>query len=237
MKDTTKAGVLDLVRRMINRGNENKAVGWRVESNVSHNSPIGAADCEPIVGQIGTGTTAQGRIGDKLKPKSLRVKGTISFTPDTCTTSQNLYVRVIIAAQKNIKVGSNVLGGSVDAAHLLRPAFAGAAEQAFDGTTQALDYPVNRELFKVYMDKVIKLTASVVTGGGVEQMPLYSGRYSYSFKSMPTNLSFDAGNGDWVNNFAPFICLGYAFSDGTTDSVITTRLKSNIYSILEFEDA
>ena len=232
-----------MVRQMLAKNIENKTVGNPVETNVLHNSPIGAADCVPLIPQIppmnvnNTTDTSMLRIGDRISPKSLRVKGTVSFTPQSVTTTQNIYVRIIIAAQKNIKVGSQVASGAVDSSHLLRPAFPGAGivAAAFDGNTDSLDFPVNRDLFRVYMDKIIKLAPQASTG--VETMPMYSARWSYRFKSLPAHLTFDTGNGDWVNNFAPFVGVGYAYSDGTSPDILTTRIRSNIYSALEFEDA
>lgn len=231
------ARVTALVKKEIARTSENKLIGWRVEDDTQHNSPIGAADCYPLLQTISQGVTSQSRLGDKIKPKSLKVKGVLSYQPDTCSTSQNIYARIVILAQKNIKTGSAVAGGGVDAGHLLRPGLVGAPETSFDGTTEALTYPVNRDLFRVYMDKIVKLTPSLVTGGGREAMPLYSTRWAYNFKSLPAGLSWDAGNGDWANNFAPFLAVGYAFSDGSAADILTTRLIHNVTSILEFEDA
>lgn len=222
---------------MIARQSENKAVGWNVEANVQHNSAISSGDCEPLVQQIVAGTSAQQRIGDRIKPKSLKVKGVVSFNSDDCTTSQNIYVRVVIASQKNIKVGSDVAGGSVDALRLLRPALAGSDMVQFTGTTEQLNYPINKELFRVYYDRTFKLSSGVVTGGSVETQPLYSKRWSYRFKQLPSALTYDDGNGDWANNFAPFVAIGYAFSDGSSPDTLTTRIISNTYSLLEYEDA
>jgi len=232
-----------VVRQMLAKNIENKMVGNPVETNVKHNSGIGPADCEPLIPEIppmnvnNTSDTSLLRIGDKIRPKSLRVKGTLSFQPSTSTVTQNFYARVVIVSQKNIKVGSQVLGGAVDTGRLLRPSFpaAGVVSAPFDGNTDELDFPINRDLFKVYYDKIIKLCPAAATG--VEAIPMYSARWSYKFKSLPSSFSFDGGNGDWVNNFVPFVAIGYAYSDGTNPDVLTTRLISNVYSALEFEDA
>lgn len=225
-----------LVKQVISKLAEDKMIGWQLEDNVTHNSPIGAADCVPVVQQIAPGVSAQQRSGDRVKPKSLTVRGIVSFTPDTCTTTQNVYVRLLILAQKNIKVGNDVAAGSVDSAHLLRPGYVGGDQVSFDGTTKALNAPINTDLFRVYMDKTVKLTASLVAAGGREAMPQYSARYSYTFKELPANLTWDDGNGNWANNFAPFFCMGYAFPDGTADPVITQRLINNCSAFLKYED-
>lgn len=243
MKDAQKAGVLSVVRKMLNKNLENRQVGWLVESGVNHNSAIGSADCEPIIGEISpidssAGSNDTQRIGDRIRPKRLTVKGVVSFNTAIPPTGQETYyVRVIIAAQKSIKVGSQVLGGSVDTSRLLYPGFdgVGASAAPFNGNTQELLYPVNKNLFKVYMDKIIRLDP--IAPGSVEQVNNFSKRWSYTFKSLPASLTFDDGNGDWANNFAPFVAIGYAFSDNTSPDVVGTHIRSNVFSQLEFEDA
>lgn len=234
-----------MVRRMIAKNAENKIIGDAVEYNVQHNSPIGAADCRPLVPEIqpidaAAGSTATQRMGDKVKPKSLTVSGLVSLQV-TSQTQKDIYVRLIIAAQKDVKVGSQINAGNIDAAHLLKAAYPGGAagddQVPFDGYTMDLSYPVNTDKFRVYMDKVVKLHQCAE--GGVESIGKYSYRWRYKFteKNLPASLTFDEGNGDWPNNFAPFFALGYAYSDGTVPDTITTRCISNVYSRLEFEDS
>jgi len=232
-----KTAVTKIVKNQIARASENKQVGWWVESNTQHNSGISSADCVPLVQQIGQGITAQTRVGDRVKPKSLKLKGVLSFNPDDCNTSQNIYARVLILAQKNIKTGSAVLAGGVDSARLLKPSLVATPETSFAGATMDINTLVNTDLFRVYMDKTIKFAVSVVTGGGREAMPLYSARWSKTFKQLPASFTYDQGNGDWANNFAPFLAIGYAYSDGTAPDTITTKLVSNVLSVLDYEDA
>jgi len=236
-QETVKQIAKTEAKKAISRANENKQVGWQVESNTQHNSAISSADCYPLVQQIGTGTTATRRQGDRITPKSLVVRGVLSWNADDCNTSQNIYARIIIASQKNIKTGSAVAGGGVDAARLLKPSLDSAPETQFAGATMDLNTPINKELFRVYMDKIVKLTVSVVTGGGREAMPLYSARWTKVFKKLPSSFTYDAGNGDWANNFAPFVAVGYAYSDGSSPDTTTTKLIHNVLSVLDYEDA
>lgn len=233
----TRQAVTKIVKSVIARNQENKAIGFKLESDILHNSAVGSADCVALVGQIAPGVSAQQRVGDRIKPKSLTLRGVVSYLADTCTTSQNIYVRLLVLSQKDIKTGAQVAAGGVDTAHLLRPAYVGGDQIPFSGLTANLNEPINRDLFTVHMDKIVKLTPSLVTGGGREQMPLYSARYSMRVRKLPAALTFDDGNGNWANNFAPFFCMGYAFSDGTTDLPTYTRLVNNCSSLLEFEDA
>lgn len=240
LKDTQKAGVLAVVRRLLDRNTEDKYVGSQVEYNVLHNSAISANDCEPVIMEIEpvdstTGSTARQRIGNKIKPKALKVKGVIALDADYLNTQKDIYARVIIATQKDVKVGSSVLGGGVDASHLLRAGFGGGADEVqFNGYTMDLNYPVNTDKFRVYMDKVFKLSGCDVDGN--EAIQRYSHRFAYTFKKLPATLSFDDGNGDWPNNFAPFIAVGYCYSDGTSPDTVSTKLTHTCYSQLQFED-
>jgi len=237
-----RAGVLAVVRRMIAGNNENKVIGYDMERNVFHNSAITTADCIPLIPEISpidsaVGNTAQQRMGDKIKPKTLTVKGVVALVPDVGTI-QNILVRVVLLSQKTTKLGSQVLAGGVNTGQLLRPGIAGLGtdQVPFLGNAQELNYSINKDLFKVYMDKTFMLTASLPGANGVAQ-PIASARWSYTFKSLPVALTFDEAHGDWPNNFAPFYAIGYAFADGTAPDVISTRVKTNTYSKFEFEDA
>lgn len=225
---------------MLAKRMENKAIGNLMEAAVSHNSSIVTADCLPIIPQIinvdyANGNTSTQRMGDRINPKSLVVRGTCSIRTGTLATNQVLYVRIIIAAQKNLKTGAQVSAG-VDTAHLLKPAFSGVglSEQPFNGFTVNVDYPINRDLFKVYYDKVHRLAASGATTNS--ENPSGAFKWSYRFKKLPAALTFDDGNGDWANNFAPFYTVGYVYADGSTPDTIP-HITTTTYSHLEFEDA
>lgn len=236
-RETMAMAVKKIVKAQIAREAENKQIGWAAELDTQHNSGITSADCYPLVQQISQGITAQSRVGDRVKPKSLKVRGIVSFNSDDCNTSQNVYVRVLILAQKNIKTGQAVASGGVDTGRLLKPSLVATPESSFAGNTFDLLTPVNTELFRVYMDKIIKLAPANVAGGGKEAMPMYSARWSKTFKQLPSSFTYDLGNGDWANNFAPFVALGYAYPDGTAPDTITTKLIHSVLSVLDYEDA
>lgn len=226
---------------MISKKAENKLIGNLVEDEVLHNSAIGSADCEPIVPEItpidsSGGSTARQRMGDRITPKYLRVEGVVSLNPSSPPTGRSdIYARIIIAAQKDVKTGAAILGGGISANTLLRPGYGATANEVqFGGNTADLLYDINRDKFKVYMDKIVKL--SQVSEGATEQNGSYSTRYSYVFKDMPTALTFDEENGNWPNNFAPFVAVGYAYSDGTGPDTVATKLCHTCYSQLQFED-
>lgn len=238
MADTQRAQTLALVKRMINKDTENKSVGYQVENAVLHNSPITSADCEPLIGEIAQGTDQFNRIGDVIRPKSLVVRGTLALNSSSITggfTQTPLRVRVMILAQKDIKVGQQVLSGGVDTVHLLEPNLDVANEADFSGATINALFPVNKDLFRVYYDRTFTLCGP--SADSHEAVTKYMASWSYRFKKLPSTLHFDNGNGDYPNNFAPFLAIGYSYPDGSSPDTLTRRLVSTAYARLEFEDA
>lgn len=233
-----------IVKRQIARKLENKRVGFTVEGNVSHNSPIGVADCVPLIGGIAQidpafGNNTQQRIGDRIQPKSLRVRGIVALRPDTQSSTQSLYVRVFILSQKDIKSSNTIIGGGVDVAHLLSPDYntvPGADTQSYDGNTACTYMPVNTDKFRVYYDRVFKLAPA--TNNTVQNdMNCFRWSYTFSKSKLPQALTYDAQNGTYANNFAPFLALGYCYADGSMPDTVSTKIRSNCDSLLTFEDA
>lgn len=233
MKDQAKAQVMKLMRMVISKETENKEVGWRVDDHI-HNSPIGTNDCYSILQNLPAGTDGQSRLGDRVKPKRLVVEGDITINPGYNPDTRAMYVRVIIATQKNIKQAGTTVG-NVDTDHLLRSGIAAAPEGPFDGTINTLRYPVNDNKFRVYHDKVYKLIPTSFASG----FPLTQSQFHFKkvFKKLPASLTYDAGGGDYNNNFAPFIAIGYCYADGGAADTLQSRVQTRVWSKLSFEDA
>lgn len=224
---------------MISKKAENKLIGNLVEDEVLHNSAISSADCEPIVPEIApldasTGSTARMRVGDRISPKYLTVQGVVSLN-EAATGGNDIYARVIIASQKDVKTGAAILGGGISANVLLRPGYGATAnETQFAGNTADILYDINRDKFKVYYDRTVKLTQR--KSSGVEADGRQSFQYGYVFKDLPASLTFDEENGNWPNNFAPFVAVGYCYADGQAPDVVATKLTHTCYSQFQFED-
>lgn len=234
MKDGQKAQVLALVRKMISKNTENKEIGNKVEET-THNSPIGPADCYRILPDIAEGSTGNERLGDRIKPVSLQVRGVVSVNPADNPDTKAMYVRVCILSQKDIKNSSQIAAGAVDTAHLLRPALSGLEEIPFAGNRFELNHPINDNKFKVFMDKKYLIAPVSAASGNDQSRSQFV--FNKTFKNLPASLTFDEGNGDTPNNFAPFLAIGYAYADGTAPDTVATRIKTSVYSRLVYEDA
>lgn len=222
---------------MIAKDAENKATGVVVENAVLHNSVITAADCLPVYPEIKQGTTAEQRLGDRVKPKSLVVRGTLALNGGITGAFTNvpLQVRVLILSQKDIKLGSTIVGSGVSVNNLLKPSIDGLPETNYSGTTINATMPVNRDLFRVYYDRTFTLCGP--TSSGLESIDRFAANWSYRFKQLPAALTYSGNTGDWANNFAPFIAIGYSYPNGTSPDGASTRLVSTTFARLEFEDA
>ena len=218
---------------MMAKGTENKEVGWRIDDNL-HNGPIGAAECYSIIQDLPQGVDGESRVGDRVKPKSLELWGDITLNPNYNPDTRAIYVRVIIASQKSVKQSTAGAVAGIDTAHLLRSGIAGAAETNFDGTITSLRYPLNDNKFRKYHDRVYKL---LPTGAG--GFPLLQAQFSFkkALKSLPASLTYDAGAGDYCNNFAPFFAVGYCYADGSPADIAQQRIQTRVWSKLTYEDA
>ena len=74
-------------------------IGWTVDAQ-THNGSIGNADMYPVVQYITEGDNDWNRDGDRIKPKSLVVRGTVGLVPSgSQPNNKPLYARIIIASQ------------------------------------------------------------------------------------------------------------------------------------------
>lgn len=230
----TKKAVTQLVKAQIARQTENKVVGFNVENNVVHNAPISDADVVPVLGSILEGTGSLQRIGDRVKPKRLAVKGIIGLNPDYNPNNKPMLVQVYILACKDKKTNALVAAGA-GLADLLKPNINGTEQVPFDGTTLRQNYPVNTEKFRVYYQKKFRIAPGSL-GAGTREFDFIRWGYTFKQSKMPASLTWDEGTGDDCNNFAPFLVIGWSYTDGTAPDV-TPRLVSQCSSEFTFEDA
>lgn len=224
-----------IVKQQIARQTENKVVGFNVEAGVIHNAPISDADVVPVLGSILEGTSSLQRIGDKVKPKKLRVSGIVGLNPDNNPNNKPMIVSVYILGCKDKKTNALVQAGA-GLADLLKPNINGTEQVPFDGSTLRSTYPVNTEKFRVYYQKKFRLAPGTLATGTREYDYF---RWGYTFKQskMPASLTWDEGTGDDCNNFAPFLVIGYSYTDGTAGEQLNGRIISQCSSEFTFEDA
>lgn len=224
---------------------ENKLIHLQI-TKAAHNSSIGTGDCYPLVPPVPQGVDEWQRIGDKIKPKYLKVTGMISlaFDPSVPTPALGggsaigapgkyespLVCRMIAFTQNDIKFATT--GSAVDVGSLLRGD--NGASIAFTGLTGDLLRPVNTDKFKVLKDKRYELVP--ISGNTVDGV--YKTNYRFSFKvKCPSTFKYDVNSANLPNNFAPFISIGYAYPNGSVPDVTQTPVIFEVHSTLVYEDA
>jgi len=234
LRPAQKTQVLQIVKQTLARATENKTVGFIVENNVVHNAPISDADVVPVLGSILEGTESNQRIGDRVKPKSMTVRGVIGLNPDYNPNNKPMIVTVMLLACKDKKTNALVAAGA-GLADLLKPNINGTEQVPWDGTTLRSTYDINTEKYRVHYARQFRIAPGSLAGG-TREFDYVKWRHTFKSSKMPASLTWDEGTGDDCNNFAPFLVIGWCYTDGTAPDVVP-RLVSQCSSEFTFEDA
>lgn len=230
-----------LVRRIANRGTEVKHVGQNVVDARFNSTISSASECYRILPDVTEGVAGHQRIGDKIRPKYLVVKGKLMYDvgiagteipPSTC--------RLLILTQKDIKA-SNMVAAEADVDHLLKDNIGTDVARAYSGTNFDNLAPINKDLFTVHMDRKIKMRAQFERALGTPTDPIlgYATQRAYYWTARircPSTLTFDDGNINTPNNFAPFFCMGSVTDDNSGPWTANTPYRVTVQSELYYTD-
>lgn len=221
-----KKTVSALVKRALSRSAEDKWVS--VQGNVNFNGSISsAAECYPLCPPVLPGTGDYQRVGASIQAKYLLVRGMVQYKNAELDTASTQFLppvtcRALILSQKNIKVASDV-PTRADVSHLLKDNVATGASRPYSGGMFDNLAPINKDLFRVHMDRKIKFNwvnhQVVLTDTGVSiSHNTGNDRTKYFTCKIPLHrtLKFDDGNGNLPNSFAPFFCFGAVCDDGAS---------------------
>lgn len=234
------------VRRIVSRAQETKLCTALVENNVEHNSSVGVLDYYRVLPNLYQGVAEYQRIGDRVHPVSLTVRGTCAIDRTYVNGNRPICVRIMVLALKSARSWQMVQSQWPAATtRLLKMNDEGGTENiAFSGSPNDLYYPVNRDLFQVLGERFIKLSALNLPGNtpgvnSVEAAPLNTITRSFNIhvRGLPKTLSYGAASDTAPTNFAPFISVGYAYMDGTGPDLVTTQVIMNVQSHLRYKDA
>lgn len=227
------------VKAIVTKNQETKYISLISENAVAHNSAIGASDFYRIVPRVSVGTNDYSRIGDRIRPVSLRVRGNATLY-DALANNKVLIVRVLLLQLKTahqIAVAQAQWNTGAYQQLLKYNLEGGGTENApFAGNVTDIYTPVNRELFDVLGERFLKLDGR--EAAAVESSPPSALSKSFNFKvKCPAQFMYPStGDNDPVN-FAPFLAVGYAYLDGTGPDVVTTNLAVTSMSHLYYKDA
>lgn len=198
------------------------------------------AECYPLLPKVVQGTDSMNRIGDKLRPKSLRVE-LYMVANGTLTTSMLNRVRLFVLEDKSLKNWTSIETTPIGTQLLDFGSFLGG----FSGLPNCELIRVNKRRYKVIKDKIVtfnKGTGVTPNVGGINGTQIFvSGtQYHKITFSIPTPavLHYASPLDSYPTNFAPFMCLGYTQPDGDTapDSGIF-KIGVQFSAHLDYEDA
>lgn len=238
------SAVRSIARSVVKRETETKYVS--LTNDQSFNSSISSgSEAYPLMPLISQGNDDFQRLGDKVRGKYLYVKGHLHYNASFIDAiGVNNYVppstcRILILSQKNIKSNLQINAGLVDTPHLLKDNVGTGVARAYVGVMRDNLAPINKDLFKVHMDRKVKMryifqsSDGTGTGSHIGQPTAY---FACRIK-MPATLTFDDTNMNNPNNFAPFLCFGSVLDDGSSPFSVQQPYRMTWLSTAYFEDA
>jgi len=229
-----------LVRRIANRGVEVKHVGQNVIDADFNSTITSASECYRILPDVTEGTDGHQRIGDKITPRYLIVKGKLHYSQSVAGNYINpSTARLFILTQRDIKLSTDV-SSRVDIDHLLKDNIGTDVGRRYNGGPFDNLAPVNKDQFKVLMDRKVKLRAQIEKQLGDNNTVIgYASQKTYTFYckiKCPATLYFGDGSGNTPNNFAPFFCMGGVNDDSSSPWTLNTPYHVTVQSELYFVD-
>lgn len=238
------SAVRQIAKSVMKRESETKMVSTALSAQFN-GQITSSSECYPLVPSIVQGTDDYQRIGDRIRPKYIYVKGYVQYALDAGTQA---YIppatcRIMILSQKNIKATSDV-SSRIDTSHILKDNVGTGVGRAYIGGPTDNLAPVNKEAFVVHADKSVKFNwannhAYDQSGVATPGWQVGNDRSKYfSFRiSCPANFTYDTNTGNTPNNFAPFFCFGAVCDDGSAPWSATAPFKVVFLSTLYYEDA
>lgn len=216
--------------------------------NTSFNSLIStSADVLQLIPSIGQGVDNGQRIGNKIKPLYLDVRGHIEIGSIPYTTFDivasagsilpncRLAVRLIICESKQYKSSADASASYTNwLPQLLQN---GISEIGFGGNTKDIYLPINKDAVNVYYDKVIYLSIPMTfTTAGVAVPMSNSVKFFRKNIKLRKQLVYTDVRDQPTNSSISMLC-GYAHIDGSIPDTVTTAIKLSYVSTLHYEDS
>lgn len=229
------------VKSQIQRSQETKVVSSQL-AYTSFNSGINATgELYRLLPAIGQGSAGNQRIGDKIKPVRLVIKGYVNYRTESFANSENLIARLFAFQDKQVRCFTNVASTSLN---LLDP---GASPKQFTGNLLNVVEPHNGDQFTFFYDKKhnfykghgqdnLTISGSTTNIISANASTCWFFQFTIPASKMPKSLVFEEGSTN-VINFNPLIALGYAYNMNDSPDTASTQLGLTFTSALYYKDA
>lgn len=253
-KAVTVATVRAIVKKEIHNNTENKyasvtVLPTQIPAYIGSNTSAG--NIFPILPTILRGTNNDERVGAKITPRSLIIKGYVVLDlNDLSHDYDRVCVRLIAGFPKRFPKSSDALQELIDHPDqnwTNRIINTGAVDSPFDGTLQALQSPVNRSTFTVKAQKYLSLSrprfydAALVGSDGFRES-VNTVKFFKMVIKCPKTINFDVeGNSGYPNNFSPVLCAGYTLMNGSSPGIPSATspkpVQLSFTTRFQYEDA
>lgn len=239
-----------LVQRKIDKNNPSKYITFHQRryqfSNLIADDPLNRIHA--IIPYIAQGTQRNDREGAKVKLASCNIKGRIDIPADDNPAlpiganedRAQIYVRLFVLSVKQTAILSSVASGW-NAGYNDYFFKNNASPTAPQGNYLDMLSEVNREMFTVHHDKVMKLDRNLgyfpdptSTSGAGTQKPV-SREFNIKLKCKNKILDFNQPGSVQPQNFQPFVCCLFAYGNGAVPSVAAVPFIEYL-SKLTFKD-
>lgn len=235
------------VLKVIHSQNENKHATTSTTLRIINDAPS-TTDMFQIIPNISAGTGDNARVGDEIKPLSLRVRMTLDHLPpiNVNSTARTYYgIRVMIVQPRQFR-GLIQIAANADTwlSNLLRD---GGTKIAFNvANPKSVMLPINSDEIITYYDKVYyESFPNVYQSATAPTSYIYQTEWQkYGHKELALSLKVskktfkydsNVNSGLTPVNYNPVLIVGICNMHGTTD--VTSNLSFSYTSQLTYEDA
>lgn len=237
------------MRKLIDRRTEDKFISWENAPNgaVTSGRAIGSlGSVVPLLQDIAEGSASYERLGDKIRPKYLLVRGYIAIN-SAVPVETAARCRIMVVSNKSDKNSNPAVAAALPLGALLNDNLASlipSVSHGYRGIASDDNSSVNTEQFIAHSDKHYDLVLAGKNMGppvlGTGAMSVY--RYFKIKVKCPASLNFTDANGNFATNFSPQLLFGYSYPEGWGYPVadpdpLAGQIRLYVRSTLFYEDA
>lgn len=233
------SAVRTIAKSVVKKESETKLVGRAVVDADFTSDISSTVECYPIVPIVQQGDDDFNRTGDRIRPQWITVRGKIMLSREFASQQwcPPLTARVIIVEQRDLKTNT-LIPTRADFGHLLKDNINIGSARPYSGGNFDNLAPINRDKFKVIMDRKFRFAWDLQTNLANSQGSGTNKAYYFTVRvKCPKTMYFDDVNGANPTNFAPFLCVGCVPDDNSGPFTVATPLRVTAQSILYFKDA
>jgi len=229
------------IKKVIAKEVETKYLARDVLNETLFNSPVvSTAEVYSCIPSMQVGVLSSQRIGQKVTPKSCRIRGTIALTTDE-ETADIMAVMYVFTSKKYKNYPALVSNFQVT--DMLDNGLSGTTNPT--GFALTALYPVEKEQIRLIAKKQFHLQKGAGfqngsagignegVGGGSSTVRMFD----IKIPCPATLLYDDSTSPSHPTNYAPVVCIGYYHTDGTTPDILNRAVVVNMRTELYYDDA